>query len=157
MDRSRRVAVKLPVNSLVLPEPLSFRGFCMTLSPFAGKPAPAELLVDIPRLVTAYYTGQPDANISTQLRRTHRRRPAITPGFREFPNQPHVRKIFQSTNRLRIAVFRFKHNPALQFLHQSTLTRNAEFCGKISADTGDNRPPSPLKGELWSVWLIGIQ
>jgi hypothetical protein len=38
----------------------------MTLSPFAGKPAPAELLVDIPRLVTAYYTGQPDASISTQ-------------------------------------------------------------------------------------------
>ena len=38
----------------------------MTLSPFAGKPAPAQLLVDIPRLVTAYYTGQPDAAISTQ-------------------------------------------------------------------------------------------
>jgi phosphoglucomutase len=38
----------------------------MSLSPFAGKPAPAELLVDIPRLVTAYYTGQPDAGIATQ-------------------------------------------------------------------------------------------
>lgn len=38
----------------------------MTLSPLAGKPAPAQLLVDIPRLVTAYYTGQPDAAISTQ-------------------------------------------------------------------------------------------
>ena len=38
----------------------------MTISPFAGKPAPAQLLVDIPRLVTAYYTGQPDAAISTQ-------------------------------------------------------------------------------------------
>ncbi|MDD2055369.1 phosphoglucomutase (alpha-D-glucose-1,6-bisphosphate-dependent) [Pseudomonas putida] len=38
----------------------------MTLSPFAGKPAPAQLLVDIPRLVTAYYTGRPDAAISTQ-------------------------------------------------------------------------------------------
>ncbi|SEI20867.1 phosphoglucomutase (alpha-D-glucose-1,6-bisphosphate-dependent) [Pseudomonas fuscovaginae UPB0736] len=38
----------------------------MTLSPFAGKPAPAQLLVDIPRLVSAYYTGQPDATISTQ-------------------------------------------------------------------------------------------
>ena len=38
----------------------------MTLSPFAGKPAPAQLLVDIPRLVSAYYTGQPDAAISTQ-------------------------------------------------------------------------------------------
>ena len=38
----------------------------MTLSPLAGKPAPAQLLVDIPRLVTAYYTGQPDASIATQ-------------------------------------------------------------------------------------------
>src|SRR5471032_597819 len=47
-----------------IPNP-SFRGSCMTISPFAGKPAPAQLLVDIPRLVTAYYTGQPDAAIST--------------------------------------------------------------------------------------------
>ncbi len=27
----------------------------MTLSPLAGKPAPASVLVDIPRLLTAYY------------------------------------------------------------------------------------------------------
>ena len=38
----------------------------MSLSPFAGKLAPAELLVDVPRLVTAYYTGQPDASVATQ-------------------------------------------------------------------------------------------
>ncbi|MBX8493779.1 phosphoglucomutase (alpha-D-glucose-1,6-bisphosphate-dependent) [Pseudomonas cichorii] len=38
----------------------------MSLSPFAGKLAPAQLLVDIPRLVTAYYAGQPDASITTQ-------------------------------------------------------------------------------------------
>ncbi|RMT78589.1 phosphoglucomutase (alpha-D-glucose-1,6-bisphosphate-dependent) [Pseudomonas viridiflava] len=38
----------------------------MSLSPFAGKLAPAQLLVDIPRLVTAYYTGQPDASVATQ-------------------------------------------------------------------------------------------
>ena len=38
----------------------------MSLSPLAGKPAPAKLLVDIARLVTAYYTGQPDAAIATQ-------------------------------------------------------------------------------------------
>ncbi|WP_440061204.1 phosphoglucomutase (alpha-D-glucose-1,6-bisphosphate-dependent) [Pseudomonas syringae] len=38
----------------------------MSLSPFAGKLAPAQLLVDIPRLVTAYYTGQPDASVPTQ-------------------------------------------------------------------------------------------
>jgi len=38
----------------------------MTLSPLAGKPAPTQLLVDVARLVTAYYTGQPDAAIANQ-------------------------------------------------------------------------------------------
>lgn len=38
----------------------------MKLSPLAGKPAPAGALVDIPRLLTAYYTGQPDASIAAQ-------------------------------------------------------------------------------------------
>ena len=38
----------------------------MKLSPLAGKPAPESVLVDIPRLVTAYYTVLPDANESTQ-------------------------------------------------------------------------------------------
>jgi len=38
----------------------------MKLSPLAGKPAPASVLVDIPRLVTAYYTVQPDPAESTQ-------------------------------------------------------------------------------------------
>jgi hypothetical protein len=28
----------------------------MTVSPFAGKPAEASMLVNVPRLVTAYYT-----------------------------------------------------------------------------------------------------
>ena len=30
------------------------------VSPLAGKPAPAAMLVDVPRLVTAYYTEAPD-------------------------------------------------------------------------------------------------
>ncbi len=38
----------------------------MKLSPLAGKPAPASILVDIPRLLTAYYSGRPDAGIATQ-------------------------------------------------------------------------------------------
>ncbi|BAP44910.1 phosphoglucomutase (alpha-D-glucose-1,6-bisphosphate-dependent) [Pseudomonas sp. 21LCFQ02] len=38
----------------------------MSISPLAGKLAPEHLLVDIPRLVTAYYTGQPDASVATQ-------------------------------------------------------------------------------------------
>ncbi len=34
----------------------------MPTSPLAGKPAPRELLVDIPQLISAYYTEQPDPN-----------------------------------------------------------------------------------------------
>ncbi len=34
----------------------------METSPLAGKPAPRELLVDIPQLISAYYTEQPDPN-----------------------------------------------------------------------------------------------
>ncbi len=38
----------------------------MALSPLAGKPAPSELLVNIPRLVTAYYTHRPDVSDPAQ-------------------------------------------------------------------------------------------
>ncbi len=36
------------------------------ISPLAGKPAPVAALVDIPKLVTAYYTGIPDPSIPAQ-------------------------------------------------------------------------------------------
>ncbi len=39
----------------------------MTLHPLAGKPAPRELLVNVPRLVAAYYTLRPDPNEPTHL------------------------------------------------------------------------------------------
>jgi phosphoglucomutase len=35
-------------------------------SPLAGKPAPASLLTNIPRLITAYYSQQPDAAVPAQ-------------------------------------------------------------------------------------------
>ncbi len=38
----------------------------MKVSPKAGKPAEAEMLVNVPRLVTAYYTDRPDPAISQQ-------------------------------------------------------------------------------------------
>jgi phosphoglucomutase len=38
----------------------------MTVSPFAGKPAEASLLVNIPRLITAYYTEVPDPSVPAQ-------------------------------------------------------------------------------------------
>ena len=38
----------------------------MKVSPAAGKPAEASMLVDVPRLVTAYYTEAPDPLVSAQ-------------------------------------------------------------------------------------------
>jgi phosphoglucomutase len=38
----------------------------MSLHPLAGKPAPYELLVNVPRLVSTYYTGEPDPAEPTQ-------------------------------------------------------------------------------------------
>ncbi len=38
----------------------------MSVSPLAGKPADPSILVDVAKLVTAYYTGQPDPSVPTQ-------------------------------------------------------------------------------------------
>jgi phosphoglucomutase len=38
----------------------------MKINPLAGKPAPLEILVDVPKLVTAYYTGIPDPSVPEQ-------------------------------------------------------------------------------------------
>lgn len=35
-------------------------------NPLAGKPATPQMLVDVPRLITAYYTGMPDVSIAAQ-------------------------------------------------------------------------------------------
>ncbi|MEO7353853.1 MAG: alpha-D-glucose phosphate-specific phosphoglucomutase, partial [Gemmatimonadales bacterium] len=34
--------------------------------PLAGRPAPAELLVNVPRLITSYYSTAPDPGIRSQ-------------------------------------------------------------------------------------------
>jgi phosphoglucomutase len=36
------------------------------VNPLAGKPAPASMLVNVPRLVTAYFSGKPDPTIASQ-------------------------------------------------------------------------------------------
>jgi phosphoglucomutase len=38
----------------------------MKISPLAGKPAPASMLVNVPKLVTAYYSEQPDPSVPAQ-------------------------------------------------------------------------------------------
>lgn len=38
----------------------------MSLHPLAGKPAPHEILVNVPRLISAYYTAEPDVDNPAQ-------------------------------------------------------------------------------------------
>jgi phosphoglucomutase len=38
----------------------------MTINPLAGKPAEQQMLVNVPRLVSAYYTGIPEASVPSQ-------------------------------------------------------------------------------------------
>src|ERR1017187_6941086 len=38
----------------------------MSLDPNAGKPAQPSMLVNVPRLITAYYTGRPDLAVRAQ-------------------------------------------------------------------------------------------
>ena len=38
----------------------------MALHPLAGQPVPVSMLVDVPRLVTAYYTQKPDVSVAAQ-------------------------------------------------------------------------------------------
>ena len=46
----------------------------MTVSPFAGKPAEPSMLVNVPKLVTAYYTEVPDPLMPEQRGADHLRR-----------------------------------------------------------------------------------
>jgi phosphoglucomutase len=38
----------------------------MSLNPLAGKPAPRDILVNVPRLITAYYSETPDPSVASQ-------------------------------------------------------------------------------------------
>jgi phosphoglucomutase len=48
------------------PEPLAESEMAAEVSPLAGKTAPASLLVNVPRLVTAYFSCRPDPAVPSQ-------------------------------------------------------------------------------------------
>jgi phosphoglucomutase len=65
------------------------------INPLAGKPVPRELLVNIPRLVTAYYTLAPDPNVISQrvtFGTSGHRGSAFTSSF----NEAHILAITQA-------------------------------------------------------------
>ena len=65
------------------------------INPLAGKPVPASLLVNIPRLITAYFTLVPDAGIAAQrvaFGTSGHRGSALAAGF----NEAHILAITQA-------------------------------------------------------------
>lgn len=80
---------------LLVLHPLSFRGESMSIHALAGKPAPAELLVNIPELVSAYFTSQPDPEDVTQAVSFGTSGHRGTSAKSTF-NQPHIEAICQA-------------------------------------------------------------
>ena len=72
----------------------------MTVSALAGKPAPASMLVNIPQLVTAYYTERPDPAVREQrvaFGTSGHRGSAFKRSF----NEPHILAISQAISQYR--------------------------------------------------------
>ena len=73
----------------------------MATNPLAGKPATPDMLVNVPRLVTSYYTGQPDPAVSAQrvqFGTSGHRGSAFENSF----NENHILAITQSICRYRV-------------------------------------------------------
>src|ERR1051326_4321582 len=67
----------------------------MPLDPRAGKPADASMLVNVPRLITEYYTGRPDPTVPAQrvaFGTSGHRGSSFTLSF----NEPHILAITQA-------------------------------------------------------------
>src|ERR1700691_697559 len=67
----------------------------MTISPRAGKPAEASMLVNVPRLVTAYYVDRPDPSVPAQrvaFGTSGHRGSALTRSF----NEQHILAVTQA-------------------------------------------------------------
>src|SRR5579862_10024198 len=65
------------------------------ISPLAGKPAPASMLVNVPRLVTAYYSARPDPDVAAErvvFGTSGHRGSALTRSF----NEAHIAAITQA-------------------------------------------------------------
>src|ERR1700722_13061074 len=70
------------------------------INPLAGQPAPAAVLVDVPRLITAYYSERPDPSIASQrvaFGTSGHRGSAFDGGF----NEAHVLAISQAISEYR--------------------------------------------------------
>src|SRR5467141_4310541 len=76
------------------------RSMAVEVSPLAGKPAPASMLVNVPRLVTAYFSGKPDPAVPSQrvaFGTSGHRGSAFHAAF----NEDHILAVVEATCRYR--------------------------------------------------------
>jgi len=119
------------------------------LDPMAGDPAPPDRLVDVPRLITAYYSEKPDPAVSAQ-------RVAFgTSGHRGISfessfNETHVLAIHpgdlqlpQAARHRRTAVPRCRHSRAVRARVASALEVLAANGVEVMASAGDEYTPTP--------------
>ena len=100
-------------------------GIAVKVSPLAGKPAEPAMLVNVPKLVTAYYAETPDASVPEQrvaFGTSGHRGSAINKAFNEW----HILAISQA-----ICLYRAKQKIAGPlFLGMDTLQR----CGEVTEE-----------------------
>ena len=98
----------------------------MSISPLAGKPAQPSILVDVPRLVTAYYSGSPDPRCPLSASRSEL--PGIADPRSSAFNEAHILAITQAIRLLpagaedrRSPLPRHRHTRALDAAFASAL------------------------------------
>ena len=121
----------------------------MNVSPRAGKPAEASMLVNVPRLVTAYYTEEPDPSVPEQrvaFGTSGHRGSAFDKAFNEW----HILAITQAiclyrqaAGDRRAAVSRHGHACALRAGLASALEVLAANGVEVMLARGDEYTPTP--------------
>src|SRR5664279_5619469 len=119
------------------------------ISPLAGKPAPTSLLVDVPKLVTAYYTEVPDPSVPAQrvaFGTSGHRGSAFDVSF----NEGHVLAITQAICHYRKGrgfdgplFLGIDTHAVSQPAYASALEVLAANCGDVMLATHDEYTPTP--------------
>lgn len=107
----------------------------MAISPLAGKPADPSLLINVPRLVTAYYTGRPDPSVPAQrvvFGTSGHRGSALDNAF----NEAHILAITQA-----ICLYRKQQSidGPLLYRHGYARAFGAGFCQRFGGAGGEWR------------------
>ena len=106
----------------------------MTISPLAGQPAPASMLVNVPRLVSTYYADHPDVAVAAErvaFGTSGHRGSALTRTF----NEAHILAITQA-----ICNYRASHGVIGPLLTEAQRWALVEYLKSIPEEAGRVTP-----------------